>query len=51
MSTPQYSDTPATMQPNWNADGLLPAIAQDANTGEVLMMAWMNEEALRLTLA
>ena len=39
------------MQPNWNADGLLPAIAQDAKTGEVLMMAWMNEEALRLTLA
>ena len=51
MSTPQYSDTPATIQPNWNADGLIPAIAQDANTGEVLMMAWMNEEALQLTLA
>ncbi len=34
----------------WNADGLIPAIAQDAATGEVLMLAWMNEESLRLTL-
>lgn len=31
--------------------GLIPAIAQDAKTGEVLMMAWMNEESLRLTLS
>lgn len=30
--------------------GLLPAIAQDAATGEVLMLAWMNEDAWRLTL-
>lgn len=30
--------------------GLVPAIAQDAETGAVLMMAWMNEEALRETL-
>ena len=28
----------------WNADGLLPVIAQDAATGTVLMMAWMNAE-------
>ena len=34
----------------YNADGLVPAIAQDVATGEVLMMAWMNEEALRRTL-
>lgn len=39
------------MQPKWNADGLIPAIAQDADSGEVLMMAWMNEEALQLTLS
>jgi phosphoribosyl-AMP cyclohydrolase len=39
------------MNPNWNADGLLPAIAQDVRTCEVLMMAWMNEESLALTLA
>ena len=30
--------------------GLLPAIAQDATSGKVLMMAWMNEEALRETV-
>jgi phosphoribosyl-AMP cyclohydrolase len=35
----------------WNADGLVPAIAQDAGTGAVLMLAWMNREALALTLA
>jgi len=29
--------------------GLIPAIAQDASSGKVLMMAWMNREALRLT--
>ncbi len=34
-----------------DASGLVPAIAQDAGTGEVLMMAWMNEEALAATLA
>jgi phosphoribosyl-AMP cyclohydrolase len=34
----------------WNADGLVPAIAQDWKTGRVLMMAWMNDEALRCTL-
>ena len=31
--------------------GLLPAIVQDAGTGQVLMMAWMNAESLRLTLS
>lgn len=34
----------------FNADGLLPAIAQQHDTGEVLMMAWMNREALEETL-
>ncbi|MDX1605896.1 MAG: phosphoribosyl-AMP cyclohydrolase [Candidatus Competibacterales bacterium] len=33
----------------WNADGLLPAIAQDADSGRVLMLAWMNRAALRET--
>jgi phosphoribosyl-AMP cyclohydrolase len=33
----------------WDADGLVPAIAQDAGDGRILMMAWMNREALRLT--
>ncbi|MHA6524924.1 phosphoribosyl-AMP cyclohydrolase [Tessaracoccus sp. G1721] len=34
----------------YNADGLIPAVAQDAGTGEVLMLAWMNAESLRRTL-
>ena len=33
----------------WNDDGLVPVIAQDAGDGRVLMMAWMNREALQLT--
>ncbi|MGD8588405.1 MAG: phosphoribosyl-AMP cyclohydrolase [Chromatiales bacterium] len=33
----------------WDRDGLVPAIAQEAGTGTILMMAWMNPEALRLT--
>ncbi len=33
----------------FNKDGLIPVIAQDATNGDVLMMAWMNEEALHLT--
>jgi phosphoribosyl-AMP cyclohydrolase len=35
----------------FNDAGLVPAIAQQHDTGEVLMMAWMNEDALRETLA
>lgn len=34
----------------WDADGLVPAIAQDAQSGKVLMMAWMNRESLQLTV-
>lgn len=33
----------------WNADGLIPVIAQEAGTGDVLMLAWMNREALEQT--
>ena len=33
----------------WDADGLVPAIAQDAADGRILMLAWMNREALNLT--
>ena len=33
----------------WTAEGLVPAIAQDAEDGRILMMAWMNRDALRLT--
>lgn len=42
--------TPAWLNSiTFNADGLIPAIAQDHATGRVLMMAWMNMEALQLT--
>ena len=34
----------------WSADGLVPVIAQDASSGRVLMLAWMNRDALRATL-
>ena len=34
----------------WTADGLIPAIAQDSETGKVLMFAWMNRESLQLTV-
>jgi phosphoribosyl-AMP cyclohydrolase len=39
-----------TLGARFDANGLIPAIAQDANSGEVLMLAWMNAEALQLTL-
>ena len=34
----------------YNTEGLVPAIVQEAGTGQVLMMAWMTAETLRLTL-
>ena len=40
----------AVLAPRFNADGLVAAIATDADSGEVLMFAWMNAEALRRTL-
>jgi len=43
-------DEAANLRPAFNADGLIAAIAQDAETGEVLMLAWMNAEALAATL-
>ena len=36
---------------NYNEKGLIPAIIQDADTGEVLMLGYMNEESLGLTLS
>ncbi|WP_232013786.1 phosphoribosyl-AMP cyclohydrolase [Glycomyces terrestris] len=42
-------DVTATL--TFNADGLVPAIVQEHGTGEVLMLAWMDAEALRRTLA
>ena len=50
-------DSPANVeQPDWldairwTDEGLVPAIAQDADNGDILMMAWMNRESLRLTV-
>ncbi len=34
----------------WTPEGLVPAIAQEAGTGQILMVAWMNREALELTV-
>ena len=38
------------LQPKFDADGLIAAVTTDAVSGEVLMFAWMNAEALRLTI-
>lgn len=35
----------------YDAEGLVPAITQEVSSGDVLMMAWMNERSLRMTLA
>ena len=35
---------------NWSEDGLIPVIAQEADSGKVLMVAWMNRDALKLTV-
>lgn len=43
-------DETRELRPKFDAAGLIAAIAQDAETGDVLMLAWMNAEALRLTL-
>ena len=40
----------AVARVQWSDGGLVPAVAQDAHTGQVLMLAWMNAEALRRTL-
>lgn len=48
MSTSSHPDLVASLA--FDDRGLVPAIAQQEGTGEVLMMAWMNEESLRRTL-
>jgi phosphoribosyl-AMP cyclohydrolase len=44
-------ETGDVLAPRFGPDGLIAAIVQHADTGEVLMLAWMNAEALRATLA
>jgi phosphoribosyl-AMP cyclohydrolase len=56
MSFPTAPDTTAlergaVLAPRFDANGLIAAIAQHAETGEILMVAWMNAEALARTLA
>ena len=54
MVAPAVTPIPFTeddlAQVAYTADGLVPAIIQEEGTGQVLMMAWMNEESLRKTL-
>jgi phosphoribosyl-AMP cyclohydrolase len=45
------ADLPFLRSLKWTSDGLVPAIVQDTETGDVLMMAWMDESAIRRTLA
>jgi phosphoribosyl-AMP cyclohydrolase len=44
-------ETSAALDVKFNEQGLVPAIVQDIDTGQVLMMGWMNDAALRQTLA
>ncbi|MFP5316901.1 MAG: phosphoribosyl-AMP cyclohydrolase [Acidimicrobiia bacterium] len=49
-ATPLAFDEAALAAVKYNADGLVPAIVQEQGTGAVLMLAWMNDEALVRTL-
>jgi len=50
-SVPAGVEESAVFSPRFGADGLLPCVAVDAGTGDVLMLAWVNEAALEATLA
>ena len=50
VANPISASAEALDQVTYNSDGLVPAIVQEEGTGQVLMMAWMNDEALRKTL-
>jgi phosphoribosyl-AMP cyclohydrolase len=49
-STTQELERGQVLAPRFDANGLIAAVATHAGTGEVLMLAWMNAEALKLTL-
>jgi phosphoribosyl-AMP cyclohydrolase len=52
MTVRDATELPALFEAlKWNEDGLIPAIVQDAENGDVLMLAWMDEPALRATIA
>ena len=44
-------ETSLTLQPRWDDRGLITAVVSDAATGEMLMVAYMNDEALQRTIA
>ena len=50
MNVAQDIEEGSAFQPVFDARGLIPAVTTDAETGQVLMVAWMNEPALRATL-
>jgi len=50
MSAPKEIEEGLNFTPKFGSDGLITAISQDATTGDVLMVAYMNEEALKLTI-
>lgn len=50
MGANQHIEEGLEFLPKFDSNGLITAISQDANTGEVLMVAYMNDEALRLTM-
>jgi phosphoribosyl-AMP cyclohydrolase len=50
LATPITAADDDLAQVRFNAEGLVPAIVQEQSTGAVLMLAWMNDEALRRTL-
>ena len=50
MSAPKEIEVGTTFKPKFGPDGLITAVAQDANTGQVLMVAYMNDQALKETI-
>ncbi|MAK63096.1 MAG: phosphoribosyl-AMP cyclohydrolase [Ponticaulis sp.] len=50
LSDKSEQDETRELRPKFDANGLIAAIAQDAETGEILMLAWMNAEALQKTI-
>ena len=50
MSEPKDIATGTTFTPKFDAHGLIPAIAQDAHSGQILMVAYMNAQALQKTI-
>jgi phosphoribosyl-AMP cyclohydrolase len=50
VAADKTTETGTKLTPKFDANGLIPAIAQDSKTGQVLMVAYMNREALDLTI-